>query len=200
MLEFSQLHELTAMRLFAEMLRTRVGSPLLLASIARDLQVSPITLKRYLEILEALYIVFVVRPWHHNIARSTLQTPKVYFFDTGLVVGDDGARFENLVACQLLKHIHWQQDRKGSEVDLYYLRTKDGAEVDFCLSHKSNIGDTLTHLIETKLTDAKPHCALTRFAGEWPHAKAVQLVRHLRQAKDHGNVTVRTAAEWLQAL
>ena len=46
MLEFSRLHELTAMRLLAELLRQRVGSPLSLASIARDLNVSPVTLKR----------------------------------------------------------------------------------------------------------------------------------------------------------
>jgi uncharacterized protein len=72
-LEFSRLYELTAMRLFTDLLRQRVGSPLSLASIARDLNVSPITLKRYLEILEALYIVFVVRPWHHKTARATLQ-------------------------------------------------------------------------------------------------------------------------------
>jgi uncharacterized protein len=196
-LEFSRLNEITAMRLFAEMLRQRVGAPLSLASIARDLQVSPITLKRYLEILEALYIVFVVRPWHRNIARATLQAPKVYFFDTGLVVGDDGVRFENLVASHLLKHVHWQQDAAGKEVDLHYVRTKDGAEVDFCLSHKTTDGDTLTHLIECKLSDAKPHRALTRFAAEWPTAKAVQLVRHLRAEQNHGRVEVRDAAGWL---
>jgi predicted AAA+ superfamily ATPase len=58
-LEFSRLHEVNAMRLFAEMLRSRVGSPLSLASMARDLQLSPVTLGRYLDILEALFIVFV---------------------------------------------------------------------------------------------------------------------------------------------
>jgi uncharacterized protein len=85
-----------------------------------------------LEILEALYIVFIVRPWHHDIARATLQAPKVYLFDIGLVQGDDGTRFENLVACHLLKQTHWQQDAKGKEVDLHCLKTKDGAELDFC--------------------------------------------------------------------
>ena len=199
-LEFSRLYELTAMRLFTELLRQRVGSPLSLASIARDLNVSPITLKRYLEILEALYIVFVVRPWHHNIARATLQAPKVYFFDTGLVQGDEGIRFENLVACHLLKHVHWQQDAKGKEVDLHYVRTKDGAEVDFCLSHKSIEGDTLTHLIECKLRDNKPHTALKRFAAQWADAQAVQVVRNLRHEEDFGQVQIRQAARWLQAL
>jgi uncharacterized protein len=199
-LEFSRLYELTAMRLFTDLLRQRVGSPLSLASIARDLNVSPITLKRYLEILEALYIVFIVRPWHHNIARATLQAPKVYFFDTGLVQGDDGTRFENLVACHLLKQIHWQQDAKGKEVDLHYVRTKDGAEVDFCLSDKTNAGDTLTHLIECKLSDAKPHRALARFAEQWQGAQAIQVVRNLRSEYQVGSIKVRQAADWLMSL
>ena len=199
-LEFSRLYELTAMRLFTELLRQRVGSPLSLASMARDLNVSPVTLKRYLEILEALYIVFVVRPWHHNIARATLQAPKVYFFDTGLVQGDEGVHFENLVACHLLKHVHWQQDAKGKEVDLHYVRTKDGAEVDFCLSHKAPAGDTLTHLIECKLGDSKPHPALKRFAEQWADAQAVQVVRNLRHEQDHGRVQIKQAATWLQGL
>ena len=199
-LEFSRLHELAAMRLFAELLRQRVGSPLSLASMARDLNVSPITLKRYLDILEALYIVFVVRPWHHNIARATLQAPKVYFFDTGLVLGDEGVRFENLLACHLLKHTHWQQDAKGKEVDLHYVRTKDGAEVDFCLSHTASKGATLSHLIECKLSDNKPHGALKRFAEQWTGAKAVQVVRNLRHEEDAGRVTIRDAAGWLNGL
>ena len=61
---------------------------------------------------------------------------------------DNIIRFDNLVACHLLKHVHWMQDAKGKEVDLHYVRTKYGAEVGFCLSHKVRTGDTLTHLIE----------------------------------------------------
>jgi uncharacterized protein len=178
------------------MLRSRVGSPLSLASIARDLHISPVTLKKYLDILEALFIVFTVRPWHRNIARATLQSPKVYFFDTGLVRGDAGLRYENLVACALLKHVEWQQDAQGREVGLHYIRTKDGAEVDFCLSN----GDQLTDLIECKLTDAKPHRALARFADEWPQARATQLLRDLRHAHDIGRIEVRPAAAWLNGL
>lgn len=195
-LEFSRLQEVSAMRLFAEMLRSRVGSPLSLASIARDLHVSPVTLKKYLDILEALFIVFTVRPWHRNIARATLQAPKVYFFDTGLVLGDAGLRYENLVACALLKHVEWQQDALGKSVGLHYIRTKDEAEVDFCLSE----GEVLTDLIECKLGDPKPHRALLRFAEEWPAARPVQLVRDLRNAHEVGRIEVRPAAAWLNQL
>lgn len=195
-LEFSRLQEVNAMRLFAEMLRSRVGAPLSIASIARDLHISPVTLNKYLDILEALFIVFVVRPWHRNIARATLQAPKVYFYDTGLVLGDAGLRFENLVACHLLKNVQWQQDTRGAAVDLHYIRTKDDAEVDFCLSE----GDTLTHLVECKLSDTKPHRALARFAEQWPQAQAIQLVRECKAEADIGRLQIRDAAPWLVAL
>lgn len=194
--EFSRLHEITAMRLFVELLRERVGSPLSLASIARDLAVSPMTLKRYLDILQALYIVFTVQPWHRNIARAILQTPKVYFFDTGLVRGDAGVRFENAVAAMLLKHAHFRQDAQGKDIGLHYIRTKDGAEVDFALSEE----DRLTHLIECKLSDKVPHRALTRFANRFAEAEAVQIVYELRQEEHRAPVHILDAANWLRDL
>ena len=195
-LEFSRIQELGTIRLFAEMLRTRVGSPLSLASIGRDLAVSPVTLKKYLDILEALFIVFVVRPWHHNIGRSVLQAPKVYFYDTGLVEGDEGIRFENLVATALLKQVQWQHDVQGKEAALHYIRTKDGAEVDFALSERAQ----LTELVECKLSDDKPHRALLRFASEQAPVKAVQVVRNLRHSFTLGAVEVVQAAEYLRRL
>lgn len=203
-LEFSRLHEVNAMRLFAQTLQQRVGSPLSIASISRDMAVSPKTLTRYLEILEALYIVFTVRPWSRNITRATLLQPKVYFFDTGLVQGDAGVRFENLVACHLLKATHWQQDALGKNVDLHYVRTKDGAEVDFALSDvlsgASGAIPELTHLIECKLSDAKPHAALKRFSHEQPQAEALQVVRDLRHEQDFNGLQIRDAASWLMQL
>jgi len=195
-LEFSRIQEVNAIRMFAQMLRSRVGSPLSLASMARDLAVSPNTLKKYLDILEALYIVFVVRPWHDNIARSVLQSPKVYFYDTGLVEGDDGLRFENLVATALLKHVQWQHDVQGKEASLHYIRTKDGAEVDFALSEKNQ----LTQLVECKLSDEKPHRALQRFATEKAPVQAVQVVRHARHSYTLGDIQIAVAAEYLSGL
>ncbi len=195
-LEFSRIQEVSAIRLFAQMLRSRVGSPLSLASMARDLAVSPVTLKKYLDILEALYIVFVVRPFHDNIARATLQTPKVYFYDTGLVEGDEGLRFENLVATALLKHVQWQHDVQGKEAGLHYIRTKDGAEVDFALSEKNQ----LTQLVECKLSDEKPHRALQRFALEKAPVQAVQVVRNARHSYPLGDIQIAVAHAFLIGL
>jgi len=195
-LEFSRIQEVGAIRLFAQLLRSRVGSPLSLASMARDLAVSPATLKKYLDILEALFIVFVVRPFHHNIARAVLQSPKVYFYDTGLVEGDAGLRFENLVATALLKQVQWQHDVQGKEVGLHYIRTKDGAEVDFALSEKNQ----LTELVECKLSDEKPHRALQRFAQELAPVRAVQVVRHARHSYTLGDLEVAAAPDYLMGL
>ena len=195
-LEFSRLHEINTMRLFVELLRERVGSPLSLASIARDLAIAPVTLKRYLEILQALFIVFAVHPWHRNVGRAILQTPKVYFFDTGLVRGDQGVRLENAVAGMLLKQVHFVQDSAGREAGLHYIRTKDGAEVDFALSD----GGKLTQLIECKSGDNKPHRALARFAGQFSEAEAVQIVFNLRQEEFRNGIMITDAANWLAQL
>jgi len=194
--EFSRIHEINTMRLFVELLRERVGSPLSLASIARDLAVAPATLKRYLDILQALYIVFTVHPWHHNVARSLLQSAKVYFFDTGLVKGGPGIRLENAVAGMLLKHAHFLRDSAGREVGLHYIRTKDGAEVDFALSE----GGTLTQLVECKSGDNKPHRSLVRFADQFRSAQATQIVHNLRQEEARNGIVIANAASWLQSL
>ena len=195
-LEFSRLHEISTMRLFVELLRERVGSPLSLASIARDLAVAPATLKRYLDILQALFIVFTVHPWHRNVARAILQAPKVYFFDTGLVRGDQRLRLENAVAGMLLKQADFLSDSAGREISLHYIRTKDDAEVDFAFSEARE----LTQLIECKLSDNKPHRALARFAAQFPDAQAVQLVYNLRQEEFRNGIMITNAANWLSQL
>ncbi len=200
--EFSRIGELNAMRLFVELLRARTGAPLSLASIARDLAVSPVTLKRYLEILEALFIVFIVRPWHKNIGRATQQMPKVYFFDNGLVTSDAnagesaGVRFENAVAAMLAKHVDFLRDTSGREIGLHYIRTKDGGEVDFALSENGR----LTDLIECKWADTAVTRALARFASEHVGTRATQLVYTLDHEQRHGQVDVVPAGPWLARL
>ncbi len=195
-LEFSRLHEIKTMRLFVELLRERVGSPLSLNSIARDLVISPTTLKRYLDILQALFIIFIIQPWHHNIARAILKAPKIYFFDTGLVRGNEGIRLENAVATMLLKHTRFLRDSEGRMSGLHYLRTKDGVEVDFALSEDK----VLTHLIESKSSDHKPHRGLMKFKGIFPKAEAIQIVYQLRQEEFRNGIKITDAANWLAEL
>ncbi|MDP2866705.1 MAG: ATP-binding protein, partial [Elusimicrobiota bacterium] len=114
-MDFSRISEIRVIRLLLEMLRKRVGSPLSFASLANDLQAAPNTIRKYVEILESLHIIFLVRPFHKNIARSLLKEPKAYFYDSGYVEGDEGLRLENTVAVSLQKHAHYLQDAKGAD-------------------------------------------------------------------------------------
>ncbi|MCK5783576.1 MAG: ATP-binding protein, partial [Desulfobacterales bacterium] len=123
-LDFENIQDFRAMQLLLELLRSRVGSPVSYKSIAEDIQIAPNTVKKYIQILESLYIIFKVTPFSKKIARSILKEPKIYFFDTGLVKGDEGVKFENLTALSLLKHVYGMHDFKGLPYTLNYLRTK----------------------------------------------------------------------------
>ena len=138
MVELENVQEINSIETLIQLLRRRVGSPVSYSSLARDLQCSDKTVKRWLTILENMYVVFRVPPFHRNIARSILKSPKYYFYDTGQVMGDDGAKLENLVACALQKEIHFRIDCYGEDRGLYHIRTKEGTEIDFCITQEDN--------------------------------------------------------------
>ena len=195
-LDFSRVHEVRTLQLLFDLLRERVGSPLKLSNLAQALHISPTTATRYVEILEALYIVFRVTPWHRDVARSLLKEPKIYFLDTGLVKGDAGVKLENAVAAMLLKHCHHRQDAEGKAVTLHTIRDKERNEIDFVLAE----GDAVTDLVEVKLSDPVPSAYLHRMAERFAGARAVQLVGELRQPAQHGRVEVASADGWLAGL
>ena len=80
--DFERIQAFKAIQLILELLRSRTGSPVSYQSIAEDVGVSPNTVKKYIQILESLFIIFKVTPYSRNIARSVLKTPKIYFYDT----------------------------------------------------------------------------------------------------------------------
>lgn len=194
--DIARLHEIREMRLLLEMLRSRTGSPLSYTSLGEDLQIAPNTAKKYVGILESLYVIFLIRPFHRRIARSLLREPKVYFYDTGFVKGDEGRRFENSCAQALLKHVHYLHDVKGKEVELHYLRTKDGREIDFAVSENGE----LSLLVEAKLGDDTPSPQLAYFKGRASGASAVQLVARPKRETHHQGIDVSRAADWLSHL
>lgn len=195
-LDFEQIHNLRAIQLILDLLRDRVGSPISYASIAGDVGVSPSTVRKYLQILEALYIIFRVTPFTKNIARSLLKEPKIYFFDTGMVVNDPGKRFENLVATCLLKYVYERKDYLGQGVALQYLRTKEGKEVDFCIVKDND----LEYLVETKYSDHTIDPSLKYFS-EKNKLTAIQLVKETkREYKVNEQIVLRDARDFLKEL
>lgn len=195
--EFDHIQNYKAMRLVFDLLRTKVGSPISYQSLSEDVGVSPNTIKKYIQILEALYIIFRVTPYSKNIARSILKEPKIYFFDTCLVQekGNDGAKFENLVAVSLLKHVYGKYDILAEEYNLHYLRTKDGEEIDFALV----LNDQIVQLIEVKLTNSEISKSLKSFSEKYQYP-AVQIIKNLRNTYKVGNIEILKAKDYLSQL
>ncbi|MGD9152186.1 MAG: ATP-binding protein [Gammaproteobacteria bacterium] len=191
-LDFENINNLKALQLTLELLRERVGSPVSFKSIAEDIGVSPNTIKKYIQIFEALYIVFKVTPYHKNIARSLLKEPKIYFYDVGMVKGAEAARFENLIAVSLLKYVYAKIDIMAEHYALHYLRTKDGREVDFALVKDGQIAQ----LIEAKLTNNSLSKDLYFFVKKY-NLPAVQLVKNLKNACVKEGVEIKHARKYL---
>ncbi|MDQ7825779.1 MAG: ATP-binding protein [Candidatus Eremiobacteraeota bacterium] len=195
-MDFSRINEIRSIRLMLEMLRRRVGSPVSYSSLAEDLQLAPNTVRKYIDVLESLNIIFIIRPLHRNIARSLLKEPKIYFFDSGYVDGDEGVRLENTVAVCLLKHVQYLQDAKGTETALHYIRTRDGKEVDFALAENG----VASCFIEVKLSEGSPGRFLKYFKERYPSIHSVQLVHNLHYDREINDIQIVRAGEWLSQL
>ena len=194
-LDFEKVHDFKAIQLTLELLRRRVGSPVSWSSLARDVNCSPNTIKRYVEILEALFIIFRVTPFHRNIGRSLLKEPKIYFYDTGMVQGDEGIRLENLVAVSLLKHLNWVEDNEGRRCELKTLRTKEHKEVDFVMVED----DKPELMVEVKLSGSDISPSLRYFHGKYG-LKAVQVVKNLNIERIKDGIELRRAVNLLKGL
>ncbi len=194
LLDLVAISDIKSVETLIELLRNRVCSPVSYANLANDLQKDPQTIKSWLTLLENLYVIFAVRPWHRNIARSILKEPKYYFYDTGQVKGDDGQRLENAVACAFRKRLDFLEDTRGESRSLNYLRTKDGKELDFCIA----CDDGPTHIIEVKLGEADRSPSFGKFPELMKTARAVQLVgKDTRRKTFPDGLLIENAADYL---
>jgi len=193
--DFNNIQHVNAIKLLFELLRERVTSPISYTSLARDIEISPNTVKKYIQILEALYIIFRVTPYSNNIARSLLKEPKIYFFDVGLVVGDNGAKFENLVAASLLKHVYAKIDYFAEYYRLKYLHTKECKDVDFVLVKDKKI----EKMIEVKYADQSVNPTLAYFHEKYKHP-AVQVVKELKNERMENDIEIVRGDNFLKGL
>lgn len=141
--------DLTLFQTFLRALAARSAQILNLSQLARDVGVSVNTAKDWISILEASFQIFILRPYHANIGKRLIKSPKVYFTDTGLlcylvglrdvehaIAGPmGGAIFENFVIAELFKiFLH-----RSEEPNLYYWRTSDGSEVDLIVDTQGKL-------------------------------------------------------------
>ncbi len=194
LLETEKVSDIPSIELLSEILREKVGSLISYSNLSGDLEKSPTTVKRWLEILENLYLIFKITPYHRNIARSILKAPKYYFFDTAIVKGGMGAKVENMVALSLYKYLAFLEDTKGYETSLHFLRNKEKKEMDFYVKVEEN-----EYLIEVKAKDNKKSKNFEIFKKYFPNAKSIQLVLELRNEEIYPDGTeIRDLKKWLK--
>ncbi len=137
------LKDVAQFQKFMKLVAGRVGQLMDYSSLAGDVGVSATTIKHWLSILEASFILYKLPPYFENFGKSVIKTPKYYFIDTGLLcfllgienpqqVARDpliGQLFENLVIIDVLKNIY----NKGKLDNLYFFRDSNGLEADLLL-------------------------------------------------------------------
>lgn len=194
LIELFDVKSIKSIEILINLLKHKVGSPISYSSLAQDLQVSDKTVKSWLQILENMYVIFKVTPFHENIGRANLKRPKYYFYDVARVEGDLGAKLENLVACSLLKECHFRQDCLGEEWELSYLSLRGGAEIDFAITKDNDA----KYLVEVKTSDDSPSKNFKLFRSELPYAHQIQLVYNLKQEKTYPDgLEIRNLDSWL---
>jgi predicted AAA+ superfamily ATPase len=150
--------------LFSDFVRAaacRTGQMLNVHDIALDVGVSDDSAKRWLGLLEKSNVIFYLRPYSNNLLKRTIKTPKLYFFDTGLVAyltkyttpdilmngAINGALLENYVVSEIIK----SYTNLGQEPVCYYYRDKDSKEIDLILESDGEL-----HPIEIKKAASPP--------------------------------------------
>lgn len=130
--DLSQVQDIKGIETLVEILPARVGSRLSIQSLREDLGYHHVTVSKWIEILESLFLIFTMRPWHRSIVRAIKKERNLYFFDWSMA-GDQGSRFENLIAVSLLQMAARLTEKGLGEYEVGYIRDREKREVDFVL-------------------------------------------------------------------
>ena len=153
--DVTHITDLVTFQTFVKLCAGRISQLLNLSSLARDCGITHNTAKAWLSLLEASFIIFLLRPYYENFGKRLVKMPKLYFYDTGLACSLlglqsyqeihshylKGGLFENFITAEHIKQKHHQQ----LPVEYYFWRDKTGHEIDLL-----GIEGTTMHAIEIK--------------------------------------------------
>jgi uncharacterized protein len=180
-----------------ELLRERVGKPTNYENLAQALGVSSPTVKAWIELLEKLYVVFLLTPYSSRLSRSIRKDRRVFFYDCAAAFDSTGgAALENLVASSLLKFTQFRKDAFGERWDVFYLRDRDDHEVDFVVTRDRRV----QWLIEVKTSDDHVSPSLKYFHQKLAPVESIQLVLNLTQRQERDGIRILPLAQWLADL
>lgn len=192
--DLESIRNIHLLSLFVDALRERAGGIITLSNLAGDLQISPKTAKSWLSLIEKMYIAFPVYSYTKNISRAIQKPPKVYFYDNADVAENDGARLENLVATTLLKRLNFIEDYHGYRCNLYYIRDKDGREVDFV----TEVNNKIVELIEVKTSDTSISTSLKYYSQKLNPERTVQIVGNLKRSFNQDHILVTNPIDYFK--
>ncbi len=143
--QLKHIENLSLFRRFVQLCAGRIGQVVNFTSLGNDCGISDVTVRRWLSILEASYIVYLLRPFHNNFSKRLIKSPKLYFYDTGVassllnITQEQlsmhylrGNLFENLIITEFYKHSY----NHGKTPSIYFWRDQTGHEVD-CILDRS---------------------------------------------------------------
>lgn len=145
---------------FVRLLAVRVGSEFNASALAREIGVSSVTVNEWLTLLAASYLVFILPPFYNNIGKRLTKTPKIYFYDSGLLCSLLGIKtpeelaghimrgqiFENYAVAEMRK----EADISHRKSTLYFYRENRGIEVDIVKENMIGVDNSLYEIKSSK--------------------------------------------------
>lgn len=141
--DLANIEKLSQLPRLLHLFASRAGTLLNFAELSRSAAIPQTTLKRYISLLEATFMIYLLPAWSGNLSKRLIKTPKVYLTDTGLLshltgfsknrIQSDaltwGRIVENFVLMEIIKQVSWS----NNDLSIYYFRTSSGQEVDFII-------------------------------------------------------------------
>jgi len=204
-----QIKNLSQFQKFVRLCAGRTGQLLNLNSLGNDAGVSHTTAREWLSLLEASYMIFLLEPFHRNLGKRLIKSPKLYFYDTGLachLLGIEkegqvdshplrGSLFENLVIAELVKF----RFNQGKGINLNFYRDSTGNEIDVIYNIAQEILPIEIKAGETVTPDYfKGLLSLEKVIASYPYGRCI--VYNGDHEETRGDITITGVTGLLQLL
>jgi hypothetical protein len=193
--DLETIRDISALQILAEILPSKVGSLFSLNALREDFEVAHKTIALWVEILERFYYHFRIYPFTSSTFKSLRKEPKIYLWDWSQLE-NQAAKLENIVASHLLKTVHFLHDVYGHKAELYFLRDRDGKEVDFLVT----IGRKPWFAVEVKSKDQTVSKNLIYFSDKLQIPYVYQITEEENVDFAKNNVRVISASKFLSGL
>ena len=176
--EIANVSDTSKFAKFISLLASECGSLLNLSNIANDLNMTIPTVNKYLSILEATHIIYLLKPYSNNLSKRLIKTPKVYFFDTGLVCyllhwdsvdslrngAMSGKILENYCVSEIIKSYYNNGDNNPP---IYFYRDKDMKEIDLIIERNGTLYPIeIKKHADPNIKDAKNFSTINKFKNK----------------------------------